>query len=176
MKKVLTICSVFLGTVFLIGCSQQPLSQTQPVATEPAPITPGNILWKSEALGDFVRDDRDPNSVCKIIQSEQGLNNCSIIISRKSQDKSECADGMSVAGCFACKFECPLTQTPITNQPTPTISNNRTGVQCIKDTDCDYLKKQEPCFKNGGSLTLTPYCIDGYCECRCGRDNDEMCD
>ncbi len=115
MKKVLAISSVLLGIVFLTGCGQQPVSQTQPtapapVATQPAPTTPnkgGGILWKSEAQGDFVYDDRDPNSVCKKIQSEQGLNNCSIIISKKSENKTECADGMSVAGCFACKFECP---------------------------------------------------------------------
>lgn len=37
MKKVLAISSVMLGVVFLAGCGQQPLSQTQP--TTPAPVT-----------------------------------------------------------------------------------------------------------------------------------------
>lgn len=36
MKKVLAISSVLLGVVFLAGCSQQPVSQTQP--TVPAPV------------------------------------------------------------------------------------------------------------------------------------------
>ncbi|MEI7425465.1 MAG: hypothetical protein WCK16_00870 [Candidatus Moraniibacteriota bacterium] len=55
MKKVLAISSVLLGVVFLAGCGQQPVSQTQPttpapivkqpattppVATQPAPTTP----------------------------------------------------------------------------------------------------------------------------------------
>jgi PBP1b-binding outer membrane lipoprotein LpoB len=55
MKKVLAISSVLLGVVFLAGCGQQPVSQTQPttptsvaqkpaqpVATQPAPTTPSN--------------------------------------------------------------------------------------------------------------------------------------
>jgi hypothetical protein len=36
MKKVLAISSVLLGVVFLAGCGQQPVSQTQP--TTPAPV------------------------------------------------------------------------------------------------------------------------------------------
>ena len=36
MKKVITISSVLLGVVFLAGCGQQPVSQTQP--TTPAPV------------------------------------------------------------------------------------------------------------------------------------------
>lgn len=36
MKKVLAICSVLLGVVFLAGCGQQPVSQTQP--TMPVPV------------------------------------------------------------------------------------------------------------------------------------------
>lgn len=53
MKKIVTLSSVLLGVVFLAGCSQQPVSQTQPTApdtvaqtptqpvvTQPAPSTP----------------------------------------------------------------------------------------------------------------------------------------
>lgn len=53
MKKVLAISSMLLGVVFLAGCGQKPVSQTQPttpapvaqtpaqpVATQPAPTTP----------------------------------------------------------------------------------------------------------------------------------------
>jgi PBP1b-binding outer membrane lipoprotein LpoB len=36
MKKVLAISSVLLGVVFLAGCGQKPVSQTQP--TTPAPV------------------------------------------------------------------------------------------------------------------------------------------
>lgn len=55
MKKVLAISSVLFGVVFLAGCGQQPVSQTQPttpapvaqapaqpVATQPAPTTPAS--------------------------------------------------------------------------------------------------------------------------------------
>lgn len=38
MKKILAISSVLLGVVFLAGCGQQPVSQTQP--TTPAPVAP----------------------------------------------------------------------------------------------------------------------------------------
>jgi len=37
MKKVLAISSMLLGVVFLAGCGQQSVSQTQPIA--PAPVT-----------------------------------------------------------------------------------------------------------------------------------------
>jgi len=46
MKKVLAISSMLLGVVFLAGCGQQPVSQTQPTTpapvaqTTPAPLTP----------------------------------------------------------------------------------------------------------------------------------------
>lgn len=53
MKKVIALSSVLLGVVFLAGCGQQPVIQTQPttpapvaqtptqpVATQPAPTTP----------------------------------------------------------------------------------------------------------------------------------------
>ncbi len=185
MKNILAIHVVFLGVFFLTGCRQQPVSQpqpttlspkAQPTTNQPAPAASHMMIWKSEAQGDYVHDDRDPNGVCKKIQSDQELNDCRIVISKRSNDKSECVDGMSVAGCFACKFECPSTQPSTTNPSAPITPNDRTDVQCTKDSDCAHLKTQEPCFKNNGSLTLTPYCIDNYCECRCGRNNDGMCD
>ncbi len=40
MKKVLTISSVLLGVVFLAGCGQQPVSQTQPITPAPVEQTP----------------------------------------------------------------------------------------------------------------------------------------
>jgi len=40
MKKVLAISSVLLGVVFLAGCGQQPVSQTQPTTTVPVAQTP----------------------------------------------------------------------------------------------------------------------------------------
>lgn len=66
-----------------------------------------HIFWKSDSQGDEVLDERDPANVCKELQTEQNLNNCNIIISKKSENREECVDGMSVAGCFACKFDCP---------------------------------------------------------------------
>ena len=65
MKKVLAISSVLLGVVFLAGCGQQPVSQTQPttpapvaqtptqpVATQPVPTTP--VLGITEkTISDF---------------------------------------------------------------------------------------------------------------------------
>lgn len=40
MKKVLAISSVLFGVVFLAGCGQQPVSQTQPTTAEPVVQTP----------------------------------------------------------------------------------------------------------------------------------------
>lgn len=76
------------------------------VKNKQTPAKTISSLWKSSPQGDFVEDTRDPGDVCKEIQSQEGLENCDIIISKESNDESECADGMSVAGCFACKFEC----------------------------------------------------------------------
>lgn len=185
MKKILAIHLFFLGIFFLTGCGQEPMgknqqttpsSKAQPTTNQPAPADSHMVIWKSEIQGDYTYDDRDPHSVCKKIQSEQGFNDCRIIISKRSNDKLECAYGMSVAGCFACKFECPPTHPSATNQEASAAPDNRTDVYCTKDSDCAHLKTQEPCFKNGGSLTLTPFCINNYCECRCGRNNDEKCD
>jgi len=63
-------------------------------------------FWKSVPQGDFVADTRDSAEVCEGIQAAEKLDKCTIILSKSSMDKLECADGMSVAGCFACKFEC----------------------------------------------------------------------
>jgi len=40
MKKVLAISSVLLGVVFLAGCGQQPVSQTQPTTSAPVATQP----------------------------------------------------------------------------------------------------------------------------------------
>lgn len=65
MKKVLAISSVLFGVVFLAGCGQQPVSQTQPttpapvaqtpaqpVATQPAPTTPALGITE-KVISDF---------------------------------------------------------------------------------------------------------------------------
>ena len=73
----------------------------------PSPVSVhSRIFWKSVVQGDEVLDERDPASVCKKLQTEQGLENCKIIVSKKSENASECVDGKSIAGCFACKFDC----------------------------------------------------------------------
>jgi hypothetical protein len=64
MKKILAISSVLLGVVFLAGCGQQPVSQTQPttpvpvaqtptqpVATQPAPTTEALVTYTNTKYG-----------------------------------------------------------------------------------------------------------------------------
>ncbi|MDO8667596.1 MAG: hypothetical protein Q7K35_00670 [bacterium] len=97
MKKALALSSLLFGLVFLAGCQQPTTNDNQPKL---------KIIWKSQAKGDYVADNRDPESVCKIVQTDNNMNNCNLLLSKSSADKTECADGMSVAGCFACKFEC----------------------------------------------------------------------
>jgi hypothetical protein len=63
MKKVLAISSVLLGVVFLAGCGQQPVSQTQPttpapavqqpVANQPAPVENSNWQIYTNAKSAF---------------------------------------------------------------------------------------------------------------------------
>lgn len=67
----------------------------------------GNIIWRSVPQGDEVYDSRDPSQVCKDVQDKRGLaSKCKLIISKRSEDKNECIDGISVVGCFACGFIC----------------------------------------------------------------------
>jgi hypothetical protein len=63
-------------------------------------------IWKSEAQGDLISDQRDPKDVCQNLQKRENLANCQLLISKTSNDPVECAGGSSVAGCFACKFLC----------------------------------------------------------------------
>ena len=95
MKKLILLTTVSIA-IFLSGCSSaQNTQNAQP-----------NIVWKSQPKGDFVIDDRNPADVCKGIQTEQNLNNCTLVTSMSSNTDKECVDGKSVAGCFACKFSC----------------------------------------------------------------------
>ena len=90
MKKIITVFIglLIVGLVFLAGCSEK------------------KIIWKSVPQGDFKRDDRNPREVCLSLQEFYKMEKCSLIEFKASRDKNECADGMSVAGCFSCKFEC----------------------------------------------------------------------
>jgi hypothetical protein len=93
MKKLILL-TVILSVIVVSGCGSTQVSQS-------------NIVWKSQPKGDFAIDDRNPADVCKQIQTEQNLNNCTLVTSMSANTDSECVDGKSVAGCFACKFSCP---------------------------------------------------------------------
>ncbi|MDD5041390.1 MAG: APC family permease [Candidatus Peribacteraceae bacterium] len=59
--------------------------------------------------GDLVLDMRDPREVCLDLQQERaGMHRCTLEAAKASQMEEECTDGMSIAGCFACEFTCPL--------------------------------------------------------------------
>jgi hypothetical protein len=76
--------------MFLLGCS-----------------TSSKILWKSQPQGDFIPDTRQPSDACKAIQQkDSALRTCTLITAKASHDEKECIEGMSPAGCFACKFDC----------------------------------------------------------------------
>lgn len=51
MKEILAISSVLLGVVFLAGCGQQPVSQTQPTTPAPVAQTPTQPAPTTSALG-----------------------------------------------------------------------------------------------------------------------------
>lgn len=95
----------FIWTCFLSGCSQNNVKQDVGIVQKNE-----NIVWHSEPQGDFVTDTRDPFEVCRSLQSKNNLKSCRLLTAKGSQDKKECADGMSVAGCFACEFDCPITK------------------------------------------------------------------
>jgi len=57
MTKIITISSMLLGVVFLTGCSQQPVSQTQP--TTPAPVA-------QQATQPVVTQPTQPNNVATV--------------------------------------------------------------------------------------------------------------
>ena len=88
MKK--SFFAVYIGLVFLVGCTSSP-----------------RIVWVSEPAGDEAPDTREPSAVCMQLQTEKSeLKTCALLESKSSDDEKECVDGMSNAGCFACKFEC----------------------------------------------------------------------
>ena len=64
------------------------------------------VIMHSAPKGDFVADTRDPAVVCPELQEQYELQECTITEAKSSQDPSECVDGMSPAGCFACTFKC----------------------------------------------------------------------
>jgi hypothetical protein len=49
MKKLVTISSTLLGVVFLAGCGQQPVSQTQPVVPAPVAQQPAQPVTNKQA-------------------------------------------------------------------------------------------------------------------------------
>lgn len=64
-------------------------------------------FWISTPQGDFVEDTRNPNEVCLNLQKSKGFENCDLIEAKKSQNnKEECINSESPAGCFACKISC----------------------------------------------------------------------
>jgi len=120
MKNIILL-TVLLSAIVLSGCSNaqntqnpdntQKPQQEKPIVTDvkpvqDAPVAQPNIVWKSQPKGDFAYDDRNPADVCKQIQTEQKMDNCTLIDSISSNSDKECVDGKSVAGCFACKFSC----------------------------------------------------------------------
>lgn len=76
----------------------------------PSPL----IIKKSVPMGDYVIDNRTAEDVCgsMLIQIEQDNfeRNCNItsqeIVQNYTEYGEKCVDGASVAGCFACEFEC----------------------------------------------------------------------
>lgn len=69
-------------------------------------------IKRSEIQGDYVRDERTPEEACNPLLSEVKSSNpnlnCRLTDSKRIDDylPDECVDGISVAGCFACTFEC----------------------------------------------------------------------
>lgn len=53
MKKLLAISSVLFGVVFLAGCSQQPVSQTQPIVPTPITQKPTSAVDKRNLVNTF---------------------------------------------------------------------------------------------------------------------------
>ncbi len=81
MKKVLAISSVLIGVVFLAGCGQQPVSQTQsttptPVAQTPTqqPTTPPaneTAGWQTYTSTNFGFEFKHPQSISFISEKEE---------------------------------------------------------------------------------------------------------
>jgi hypothetical protein len=69
-------------------------------------VSSPHVVRLSTPQGDFVPDMRDPRGVCVAMQEERGMSNCILKEAKASSKRDECPGGMSVAGCFACIFEC----------------------------------------------------------------------
>jgi hypothetical protein len=67
---------------------------------------PCQTVWKSSPLGDFAQDTRDPQQVCIQLQNENSLGECRLVEFKQSVNETECANGKSIAGCIACRFNC----------------------------------------------------------------------
>ncbi|MFH0851902.1 MAG: hypothetical protein V1876_04105, partial [Candidatus Peregrinibacteria bacterium] len=82
---------LLLSLVLLTGCTIGP-----------------RIVRMSSLQGDFVVDTRDPREVCLALRQEKKkAQHCTLREAKASSKERECVDGMSVAGCFTCTFECP---------------------------------------------------------------------
>ena len=138
MKKI-SLGLFVTVTSILLGCNNSQL-QTHPIIPQPTQ-TNDQIFWKSQPQGDFIRDDRDPAVVCKNLQTEQNLNSCDLLLSKKSINAEECADGMSVAGCFACQFAC--SEIPTKPSKAAVTIVQPTTPQDALTTFFDYLSKND---------------------------------
>jgi hypothetical protein len=77
------------------------------------PKDSSQLIRRSVPQGDFVRDTRTPDEACNTILQEvkdsRPSLNCELIDGKRIDPPDEfeqCIDGASVAGCFACTFQC----------------------------------------------------------------------
>ena len=68
------------------------------------------IIKRSVPQGDEIQDTRLQIEACNPLTKEVQAANpnlkCSLIESKLPDTLDDCVDGASIAGCFACKFEC----------------------------------------------------------------------
>jgi hypothetical protein len=105
MKKGLAL---FIFTSFFIiftGCTNGKNTYTSDEKKILQTQSP-RIVWKSVMMGDYIADMRDPKTVCTTIQEEEKMQSCILKESKTSHNEKECVSGASIAGCFACRFEC----------------------------------------------------------------------
>ncbi len=110
MRKIFFfgIIGLFMATL-LMGCESVP-------SQAPEGVLSGNtIVKRSVARGDEIEDMRSPLDVCNSLIGEVQSSNpplsCKLVLYKKVDSGSEgwldeCVEGGSVAGCFACTFEC----------------------------------------------------------------------
>ena len=104
MKNKKLIFGILVVVVVIVGVGLSVLNK---------PAVPPKIIERSVPQGDLVPDMRSPIEACNpIIKEVQDSNpnlNCRLIDSKRvdsSDDWKECIDGVNIAGCFTCKFEC----------------------------------------------------------------------